>query len=1211
VRINSGSVMYKFKDVFISYGRADSKAFAFKLHDRLVEKGKKVWFDQKDIPLGVDFQEQIDDGIEKTHNFIFIIAPHSVKSQYCLKEILLAIKQNKRIIPILHIEPSDCWDKMHPTIAKLNWIYFREGLDDFETSFQGLLQLLENQKDYVYKHTYFLNQALEWERNQNQTDFLLQGKDRLEAQDWLQTRFEKEQPPCEPTRLHSRYICEAKKVAENNATDVFLSAVPVDLEQRSVVQDWLNRQAISTWTPETDIPKGVKYELAIKKGIESATNFLFFMSEEAVSSEEKQEQVAYAKSLNKRIIPLLVTPVPKSKRPHEIRFLPVIDFTDNRKPSITDRRDRTDLQKDLDDILNEIRKHQDYYWQHKNLLVRALQWKRQNQNPGILLRGWHLMMASSWKQLAGKNHLLPALPIQKDFFEESSLKNPELETEVYLCYALDDTDFVRKINYGLQSQGKITWFDKEYIDKKELRKESFEQIEKAHIVLYIISPDAIQSIDCQLEIKHALSLSKKIIPVIYKPIHQEDLLEDIAVLPSVESTSSNNFQTAFGAIVRLIDMDSEYLKNHTKWLQEAMAWDRSGRSDDLLLRGSEYSLASAWLEDAQINKKNPAPTRLQIKYIKAAEDAILVAEAAEHQRQAQLLELEQAKVRRTQILAIFVAIAALGSIYLAWKATINRTAADKARIEADSAKVKAIDAMQKAQKAELQSRLAEEIALNERDKAKKAELEAQNQKKQVEIQRDNARRAETEAKNQRDRAEEAKKEAEQQRIKAEQQRREAEHQQQQANIARADALNAKGRADKLYMLSQSKILSVKAIQHLQDSIGLSVNLALHGYFLNQEYDGEDNTENYNALYQTLKTIKGDDPFRIAMDSRHTARAVTYHAGKEWFAAGQENGKITIWSEKLKTSILDSLKLNLKRRIRSLDFAQNGDLWASTTQGELYRISFLEDKTIESVLIHKEATMINRVRTFQFNGEDYVISCAYNSLKILKMGQDEPIFHLKRKNGMNFNDVAVCTEKTKSYLIVGQSNRKLRVWQFNALGSGFTLKHKKDIKIKHSITAVALSPNGKYFAIGSKKGFVGYGLTASFKIKTALLGHTSKITQLTFDSKSTRLASACLDQTSRLWNLNYQGENINENILVFREPNRWVWGAVFTRNDTRLVTVTQGGYVHLWATESRILMKKLCQTLETGKKKIQRMSVQELKKFTKKDVRYRKSNCLIP
>lgn len=76
--------MGNFKDAFISYGRADSKAFALKLYERLTDQNLDIWFDFENIPLGVDFQNQIDDGIDKADNFLFIIAPHSINSPYCL-----------------------------------------------------------------------------------------------------------------------------------------------------------------------------------------------------------------------------------------------------------------------------------------------------------------------------------------------------------------------------------------------------------------------------------------------------------------------------------------------------------------------------------------------------------------------------------------------------------------------------------------------------------------------------------------------------------------------------------------------------------------------------------------------------------------------------------------------------------------------------------------------------------------------------------------------------------------------------------------------------------------------------------------------------------------------------------------------------------------------------------------------------------------------
>ena len=159
--------MNGFHDAFISYGRADSKGFATRLHEHLLKAGLKVWFDQNDIPLGVDFQNQIDDGIEKADNFLFIIAPHSIHSPYCRKEIDLAVQRNKRIIPLLHVEQinQEIWQQrnpgrdlseweayqtkglhssfsnMPPVIGKINWVYFREGIDDFETSLAGLLDL--------------------------------------------------------------------------------------------------------------------------------------------------------------------------------------------------------------------------------------------------------------------------------------------------------------------------------------------------------------------------------------------------------------------------------------------------------------------------------------------------------------------------------------------------------------------------------------------------------------------------------------------------------------------------------------------------------------------------------------------------------------------------------------------------------------------------------------------------------------------------------------------------------------------------------------------------------------------------------------------------------------------------------------------------------------------------------------------------------------
>jgi hypothetical protein len=270
------------QDAFISYGRADSKDFAVKLYQHLNDRGLKVWFDFEAIPLGVDFQNQIDDGIEKADNFLFVIAPHSINSPYCRKEIELALKYHKRIIPLLHVEQisRDTWQQrypqktdadwdayqakglhssfpnMHPAIGKINWVYFREGIDDFERSLSGLLELFARHKDYVQQHTYFLNKALAWERQHKRSQNLLIGEERQQAKVWLKMRFKDEQPPCTPSDLHCEFITESTKNAHNLMSQVFLSYTQENAAVMRQIRNSLCREGLTVWTNTIDIQTG-------------------------------------------------------------------------------------------------------------------------------------------------------------------------------------------------------------------------------------------------------------------------------------------------------------------------------------------------------------------------------------------------------------------------------------------------------------------------------------------------------------------------------------------------------------------------------------------------------------------------------------------------------------------------------------------------------------------------------------------------------------------------------------------------------------------------------------------------------------------------------------------------------------------------------------------------------------------------------------------
>ena len=86
--------------IFTSYSRKD-KDFVRRLSDALASKKRDAWIDWKDIPLTVEWQQEILTNIEAAENFLFVISPESVASRNCRKEIDHAIANHKRMFPIV------------------------------------------------------------------------------------------------------------------------------------------------------------------------------------------------------------------------------------------------------------------------------------------------------------------------------------------------------------------------------------------------------------------------------------------------------------------------------------------------------------------------------------------------------------------------------------------------------------------------------------------------------------------------------------------------------------------------------------------------------------------------------------------------------------------------------------------------------------------------------------------------------------------------------------------------------------------------------------------------------------------------------------------------------------------------------------------------------------------------------------------------------
>ena len=189
--------------IFISYSRKDLE-FAQQIVDALAANNLDTWVDWKSIPKGEDWWEHIQSGIEEADAFIFLISPDSIASKVCSDEIDHAIKNGKRILPVVihDIPPREA----HPEIAKRNWIFCRPQKDEFENAVRETRETINTDYEWLRAHTRLQVKALEWEKTKDTSRFLRGGELR-EAEDQLA------RPGTDPapTELHRRFVLESRR----------------------------------------------------------------------------------------------------------------------------------------------------------------------------------------------------------------------------------------------------------------------------------------------------------------------------------------------------------------------------------------------------------------------------------------------------------------------------------------------------------------------------------------------------------------------------------------------------------------------------------------------------------------------------------------------------------------------------------------------------------------------------------------------------------------------------------------------------------------------------------------------------------------------------------------------------------------------------------------------------------------------------------------
>lgn len=206
-------------DIFISYSRRDAE-FAARLKSRLAEQGRDAWVDVEDIPPSSAWRREVAEGIEGSNAFVFVLSPDSVASPECAKEIAHAVRNRKRIIPVV-CRPVEA-EAVPAELRELNWISFI-GPAPFDAAFDTLLTAVDTDLDWVRAHTQLQRRALQWEAAGHEASLLLRGRELAEAGKLLVDTAPGKSPP--PTPLQGHFVHESRSASTRRRNTLAGSAL--------------------------------------------------------------------------------------------------------------------------------------------------------------------------------------------------------------------------------------------------------------------------------------------------------------------------------------------------------------------------------------------------------------------------------------------------------------------------------------------------------------------------------------------------------------------------------------------------------------------------------------------------------------------------------------------------------------------------------------------------------------------------------------------------------------------------------------------------------------------------------------------------------------------------------------------------------------------------------------------------------------------------
>ena len=287
--------------------------------------------------------------------------------------------------------------------------------------------------------------------------------------------------------------------------------------------------------------------------------------------------------------------------------------------------------------------------------------------------------------------------------------------KIFVSYSRKDSASARNIIQALKDMNQDVWVDWEDIPPaSDWLDQIFHGIEGSDAFIFLVSPDSAASEVCKVEVGHAAKNNKRIIPVVVKQVNPQDTIDTIRKLNWTFIREEDKFDDGMVKIKTAIELDFEWVEEHSRLQTRALEWDRKKESS-LLLRGRDLRSARQMIGKAET--KDPKPSDLQKTY---------------------LLHSNRNEQRNYLLMAL-TTLAVLLMAYLSYTAINESIRANQNANDANTQRRKAETSASQALANERKARQAQKQAEDEKEKANTARQEAENSRNIAAAQRSAAR----------------------------------------------------------------------------------------------------------------------------------------------------------------------------------------------------------------------------------------------------------------------------------------------------------------------------------------------------------------------------------------------------------------------------------------------------------------------------------------